>query len=143
MDSNELFAIKKDELKEGEKKEITVKDTKVLLANVNGTIYAVGAVCPHYKAPLVKGALCGTKLYCPWHHSAFDITTGKLCEPPAIDGLPVYNVIEKEDGIYIKLPATESSIRKQTNGADDKTFIIIGGGGGRVDGDANAAPARL
>lgn len=128
MNSNEFFAIKKDELKGGEKKEITIQGSKILIANVNGTLYAVGAVCPHYKAPLVKGALCGTKLYCPWHHSAFDITTGKLCEPPAIDGLPVYEVVEKEDGIYIKLPAGEPAIKKQTTSFDDKTFVIIGGG---------------
>ncbi len=128
MSDNEFFAAKKEELKEGEKKEIEINDTKILLAKVDGKFYAVGAVCPHYKGPLVKGALCGTKLYCPWHHSAFDITNGKLCEPPSIDGLPTYNIVEKNDDIYIQVRAKETSYMQNEKLYNEKTFVILGGG---------------
>ncbi|MDQ2753278.1 MAG: FAD-dependent oxidoreductase, partial [Bacteroidota bacterium] len=129
MKSTEVFAAKTTDLKDGEMKEITINDTKILLAKTNGRFYAVGATCPHYNAPLIKGALCGTKLYCPWHHSVFDITTGALCEPPALDGLPHYETTIKEDNIYIQFGAktndTGNGILKSNN---EKTSVVLGGG---------------
>jgi nitrite reductase/ring-hydroxylating ferredoxin subunit len=47
----------------GAMKEVRLEGTdyKALLSNVNGTIHATGHVCPHYKAPLVKGTAAHSK----------------------------------------------------------------------------------
>ncbi len=91
-------------LNPGEMKAYEVGETKVLLANVNGTFHAVGATCPHYGGPLAEGALCGKRIICPWHHASFDVTTGDLLEPPALDALPGYEV-RIEERSRTSLPA--------------------------------------
>ncbi len=129
MNENEFFAATANELNNGEMKEVQWNETKIVLARIDDEYYAVGGVCPHYKAPLAKGALCGTRLYCPWHHSSFDITNGNLLEPPALDGLPRYNVRVENDNIFIAMPVkNEVPESKTTYGSDDRTFVIIGGG---------------
>ncbi len=129
MTDNEIFAATTTELQDGQMKEVQAGETKILLAKVDGKYYAVGAVCPHYKAPLVKGALCGTRLYCPWHHSAFDITNGNVCEPPAIDGLPRYKTRIENDQIFVQITEEKTEdINTNLSVTDSRTFIMLGGG---------------
>ena len=54
----------------------------VLLAKVDGRIYAMNDTCTHRGAPLHMGEL-GTEespflLTCPWHAAHFDVRTGKV-----------------------------------------------------------------
>ncbi|MBO0947951.1 apoptosis inducing factor family protein [Fibrella forsythiae] len=129
---NELAVAQLDELVDGQMKEITAGDTKILVARVGETVYAVGAVCPHYQAPLAKGLLCGHRLYCPWHHSSFDITNGNLLDPPSIDGLPTYPVRLEDGQIWVSLPDTKTPLAGNPDPeqipADDRTVVILGGG---------------
>ena len=120
-------------LKDGEMKAYEAGETKVLLARVNGTIHAVGATCPHYGAPLAEGALCGTRIICPWHHASFDVTTGDLLEPPAFDALPRYDVRIEGDRVFVVLPDEAADRRtppmvKHDVQRDKRTFAIVGGG---------------
>ena len=59
-------------------KGFTVKDRQILVANVNGTFYAVDAVCPHESGYLPSGKLEKNEVVCPVHHARYDVTTGKL-----------------------------------------------------------------
>ena len=59
-------------------KGFTVKDKQILLANVNGTIYAVDALCPHMNGYLPSGRLEDNEVVCPVHHARYDVTTGKM-----------------------------------------------------------------
>jgi NADPH-dependent 2,4-dienoyl-CoA reductase/sulfur reductase-like enzyme/nitrite reductase/ring-hydroxylating ferredoxin subunit len=124
---------KVDEIKDGEMKACSAGETKVLLARVNGRIHAVGATCPHYGAPLAEGALCGQRLICPWHHASFDVTTGDLLEPPALDALPHYEVRVENGRIITVLPDDAEDRRtppmaKRDAQQDGRTFVILGGG---------------
>lgn len=49
----------------------------ILLANVEGNIYAVDNKCPHMGGNLSKGRLEGPIVTCPLHGSQFDVTSGK------------------------------------------------------------------
>ena len=42
-------------------KKVTVEETDVLLARVDGKYHAIGAYCTHYGAPLAQGVLSGTR----------------------------------------------------------------------------------
>jgi len=53
----------------GQVKGLTIKDTKILVANVDGRFYAIGSVCTHVGGPLEKGTLGGGAVTCPWHGS--------------------------------------------------------------------------
>jgi nitrite reductase/ring-hydroxylating ferredoxin subunit len=66
----------------GKLKKVQVAKENVVIANVNGTIYAMKATCTHRGGPLDEGDLEGTTVTCPYHGGQFDITTGKAVAPP-------------------------------------------------------------
>jgi 3-phenylpropionate/trans-cinnamate dioxygenase ferredoxin component len=100
----------KTEITPGTTKAVKVQDKNVLLANVNGSFYAVAQKCTHMGGDLSKNLLEGTTITCPKHHAKFDITTGKvvshpkmgLLHPKAKD-LETYEVKVENDDILIKL----------------------------------------
>lgn len=85
-----------DDIPKGTMKGFDAKGVKFLIANVNGKFYAIGSVCTHMGGPLEEGVLNGKLVTCPWHGSAFDVTTGKVKEGPAQKDEPKYKV--KIDG---------------------------------------------
>jgi len=56
---------------------VIVGDKEVLLANVDGSYYAIANKCPHAGGSLVKGFLDGSIVTCPRHGSQFDLKTGQ------------------------------------------------------------------
>ncbi len=120
------------DLRDGEMKEVSVGETKILLARVGDDFHATSATCPHYGAPLVEGALCGTRIICPWHHACFNIETGGLEEPPALDGLVHYDVHVREGHIIasvpVETPDRQTPSLAKHDPSDTRQFVIIGGG---------------
>ena len=87
----------------------------------------------NYGAPLVEGALCGDRIVCPWHHACFNVTTGNLEEPPALDALPSYEVRVENEKVIVSLPGEATDRRtpamtKRDSSADAQLFVILGGG---------------
>lgn len=122
-----------DELRDGQMKQVTVGETSVLLVRVEGEFYALGAACPHYGAPLAEGLLDGKRLLCPWHQSVFDVTSGDLLEPPALDALPRFPVRVGNGAVYVRVPAEAPDRRTMPMcpfdaARDRRTFAIIGAG---------------
>jgi NADPH-dependent 2,4-dienoyl-CoA reductase/sulfur reductase-like enzyme/nitrite reductase/ring-hydroxylating ferredoxin subunit len=133
MDYKEFPLGNASDLRDGEMKEVMAGQTKILLARVGEDFHAVSPTCPHYGAPLVEGTLCGTRLLCPWHHACFNVTNGDLVEPPALDALMRYDVRVRDGLLYTSLPAEPPdrrmpSLAKHDPGADNRRFVIIGGG---------------
>lgn len=123
---------KAGEIKDGEMKAFSINDTKVLLCRVKGEYYAVGGLCPHYGAPLEDGLLAGNRVVCPWHHSAFDVTSGDLLEPPARDGLPRYKTRRDGDEIKVSIPEKTEMAKTPPMFTGEKTtdqvYVILGAG---------------
>lgn len=88
MTHKEITIAKPGDLKDGEMRQVSAGGTDILLVRVGGKYHAVGAHCTHYGALLAEGALCGERVVCPWHHACFNVATGDLEEPPALDALP-------------------------------------------------------
>ena len=77
---------------------VNIAGHPVVLANVDGSVYAFGGVCSHADGPLGKGRLRGHIVECPFHGGQFEVRSGKAVMPPAIDGIPTFEVqIEGED----------------------------------------------
>jgi nitrite reductase/ring-hydroxylating ferredoxin subunit len=67
-----------NEIPAGEIRHVEAKGIEIVLANVEGRIYAVSERCGHQNAPLSKGTLNENIITCPLHHAQFDVTTGKM-----------------------------------------------------------------
>ena len=67
----------------GKMKRVVLDDREILVANVNGTYYAVDNICTHFGGNLSEGVLEGNVVTCPNHQAKFDVTTGKVVSPPA------------------------------------------------------------
>jgi apoptosis-inducing factor 3 len=133
MKHKEITVARAAELKDGEMKQVAAGGTNILLARVNGKYHAVGATCTHYGAPLAEGALSGERIVCPWHHACFNVTTGGLEEPPALDALPRYEVRIENGNVIVRLPEDAPDRRtppmtKPDTAADARRFVILGGG---------------
>ncbi|NLY81605.1 MAG: Rieske (2Fe-2S) protein [Clostridiales bacterium] len=67
-----------NEVKDGEKKIITLNDKVLLITNIQDTYYAIDNKCPHMGGSLFDGKMDGYNITCPKHGSVFDARTGKV-----------------------------------------------------------------
>ncbi|AWR98572.1 sulredoxin [Metallosphaera hakonensis] len=63
---------------------VKVDDKVIFIANVNGILYGMDAVCSH--ARCIIGELNPNELTvkCPCHHAVFDLKSGAMLEPPYV-----------------------------------------------------------
>ena len=91
------------ELKKGEMFDFDYEDKKILLANINGKIYATGRICTHADADLSTGILSEEGVTCPLHLSTFNLETGIPQNLPAEVPLKTYNVKIEQNEIYVEV----------------------------------------
>lgn len=77
---------------------------KVLISRINGKLYAVGNSCTHFGFGLNNGQLFDDKVVCPLHAASFNVTTGAAESAPGLDGLPTFQIVEKEGKHYVHVP---------------------------------------
>ena len=82
---------------------VAVDRERVLLANVDGTFYAIQDSCGHRQAALSRGTLRGYVVECPLHYAEFDVRTGKLVSGPISADVPTYEVLVDGDVVYLEL----------------------------------------
>jgi 3-phenylpropionate/trans-cinnamate dioxygenase ferredoxin component len=56
---------------------VVIEDKEVLLANVDGSYYAIANKCNHAGGSLAKGVLEGSIDTCPRHGARYDVKTGE------------------------------------------------------------------
>ncbi len=95
------------DLAPGTTRRILVDGHAVLLANVDGRIYAVDDSCTHEDSSLSLGCLKGELVSCTLHGSRFNVRTGEPVEPPAEEPLASYRVRIQGDTILLGPDARE------------------------------------
>jgi nitrite reductase/ring-hydroxylating ferredoxin subunit len=90
------------ELAPGEMKFVAVERERIVLANVDGSFYALRDVCGHRNAPLSRGRLDGCIVECPLHFAQFDIRTGKFVDGPYSADVPAYEIRVEGDTVYLR-----------------------------------------
>ena len=74
----------------------------VLLANAEGKIFAMGAICNHEQWDLSEGTLSGTRVTCAGHGSVWDLRTGKAEFDEHLEDEPLYDVKEEKGKIFVR-----------------------------------------
>jgi nitrite reductase/ring-hydroxylating ferredoxin subunit len=92
-----------NQLKKGEMLDFDYKDKRILLANLNGKIYATDRNCTHAEADLSTGILSEEGVTCPLHLSTFNLETGVPQNLPAEIPLKTYNVKIEQNEIYVEV----------------------------------------
>ncbi len=81
---------------------VEVGDESVLIANVDGKYYGMGAICTHEEWDLSEGTLEDTAVTCAGHGTVWDLKTGKgVFDEPVADE-PLYEVKEEGGYLYVK-----------------------------------------
>ena len=70
----------KKDIKEGSLLGVELEGNNIVLAKVNGQVFAMDAVCSHQGGPLEEGNLEGYNLTCPWHYAVFDVRNGRVSD---------------------------------------------------------------
>ena len=114
----------------------------VLLARRGEEVFAIGAICTHYGAPLEQGLLEGDTVRCPWHHACFNLRTGEVLRAPALDPVSRWRVEQIRDvarkftqgetqfgSVYVREKLKSENRSSKPLAADiPKTVVIVGGG---------------
>ncbi len=75
----------------------------VVLANVDGVIYALEDRCSHQDYPLSGGDLEDGQIECPFHGARFDACTGKATMLPAVAPVRAFEVEVRDGSVHILL----------------------------------------
>jgi NADPH-dependent 2,4-dienoyl-CoA reductase/sulfur reductase-like enzyme/nitrite reductase/ring-hydroxylating ferredoxin subunit len=120
-----------DSLGDGEMVLGHADDKPVVLARSDGEVYAVSARCTHYGASLGAGTFDGDLLFCPLHHSGFNVRTGRAERAPALNPIPRYEVVAKDGLLYVggEMPA-EWGIEPLVDPPESVVVVGAGAAGG-------------
>jgi nitrite reductase/ring-hydroxylating ferredoxin subunit len=92
------------EIEPGDLKQVYVDTKELAIANVDGEFFAFDNSCTHEACPLSEGDLDGYELTCACHGSQFDVRTGAVLSPPALDPVTTYPVRVEGDTILVPKP---------------------------------------
>jgi NADPH-dependent 2,4-dienoyl-CoA reductase/sulfur reductase-like enzyme/nitrite reductase/ring-hydroxylating ferredoxin subunit len=117
-------------LAEGSLQAVRVGRKEFLVLRRAGRVYVCSNKCPHQGARLSDGIALGKTIVCPCHHARFDLESGRLLGPPALDDIPVYQVLEREQEVMVgpvrepSTPCPPAPSRRRTR----QRFVIVGAG---------------
>ncbi len=95
---------------DGRVRGVTVDGRSIALTRCGRTLGALENHCPHQGGPLGEGSIENGLLRCPWHGYDYDPITGRAPGDFA-DTVTAYDIEEREDGVYVRLPAKIQVVR--------------------------------
>jgi naphthalene 1,2-dioxygenase ferredoxin component len=81
-----------------------VGDREIVLADVDGEVFAFDGICTHALGYLDQGELDGYQVMCPLHEGRFDIRTGKVVSGEPEEPIEVYPARVTDGTIYLEVP---------------------------------------
>jgi len=90
-------------------KSFNFEDIQILIVNLNNKFFAVHGNCPYDNSKLCDDLLIGDKVFCLNHGSAFSVETGRVEYGPDLEDLRIYELIQTNGQLYIKLPKNLSN----------------------------------
>jgi apoptosis-inducing factor 3 len=115
-------------------------DEAVLLIRRGNEIFALGATCTHYGAPLIDGLLVDDTVRCPWHHACFNMRSGEAVRAPALNPVPCWRVEQRAGMAYVKERRARTGRPAHWHASRVPDSVVIVGGG--AAGNAAAETLR-
>src|SRR6476661_3305360 len=111
-----------------------VRGEAVLLVRRGDEVFAIGAFCTHYGAPLGGGLLVGGTVRCPWHHASFSVSTGEALRAPALNPVSCWRVEQRGGMAYVRerLERSQPQVHWPAAGIADAVVIVGGGAAGNA-----------
>jgi nitrite reductase/ring-hydroxylating ferredoxin subunit len=88
---------------------VTLAGRDLVLANVEGVIFALDALCTHEECPLADGELDEHFVVCECHGGTFDVRTGEPVEGPVHVPLLTHDIVWEEATVFVRLARQASS----------------------------------
>ncbi len=95
-------ALKESDLPPGAIRTVQIEGEGVLLANVEGKVYGMGAYCKHKGWDLSEGGLQGEKVICAGHGTVWDLRTGTGEFMKPLEDEPLYDVQVEDGYLYVR-----------------------------------------
>jgi nitrite reductase/ring-hydroxylating ferredoxin subunit len=93
--------IESSKIEENKVKIVSLKHDDIGVFKRDGIFYAYIDNCSHTDEPMGELCLEEGKIVCPLHDAVFDAVSGKVMAPPAVIGLEMLDVVEKDGFLYI------------------------------------------
>ena len=103
-----------EELPDGTLRRAEVAGRAICLGRVEGGWVAFDDTCTHEECPLSNGELDGAVVVCPCHGSEFDVRTGDVLSPPALEPLPIFDVRVEGAALEVRLEPTAAAAEATT-----------------------------
>jgi nitrite reductase/ring-hydroxylating ferredoxin subunit len=91
----------KNEIREGNGKEVHVNGQRIALFLSNNKYYAIEALCRHQDGSLAPGKIEGEVVECPLHFWHYNIRTGELLDYMEGVKLNTFDVEIRKNEIYL------------------------------------------
>jgi cytochrome P450/nitrite reductase/ring-hydroxylating ferredoxin subunit len=88
---------------DGALRRVEVEERAVCVARTADGWLAFDDTCTHEECSLAEGELDGSVVVCPCHGSEFDVRTGDVITPPALDPLAIYEAREDGGTLFVRL----------------------------------------
>jgi len=110
----------------GTLRRVEVEGRAVCVGQTGAGWVAFDDTCTHEECSLAGGELDGDVVVCPCHGSEFDVRTGDVLTPPALEPLPIYDVREDAGALLVRL-ALPPVAEEAAHARDDHVTAEAGG----------------
>jgi 3-phenylpropionate/trans-cinnamate dioxygenase ferredoxin component len=104
MNLRSVIVGKAADIKPGELVAVDIAGVRIAIGNADGQLFAVDGLCTHEHCSLAEeGTLSGTVVTCGCHGAQFDVTTGRVLAPPAVEPLKVYRLRVDDGDVVVEV----------------------------------------
>jgi naphthalene 1,2-dioxygenase system ferredoxin subunit len=91
-------------LTKGEMTMEQIGDREIVLADVDGEVFAFDGICTHALGYLDQGELDGYQVLCPLHEGRFDVRTGQVVSGEPTEPIEVYATRIDGETVVVEIP---------------------------------------